>query len=191
MALTTRRSREGLLALAAARRSAKAGQMEATQSTCVSSARDRAAGGKKAAGAAGGSGAESGKQTSVFTGDMRAASAADGGDPGETASAPSGRGELGGEAGGGGEARPLSRGGGAEDGTDGARAGVGSSGIPTAAGPRSQKVTSVVPATLAERRVGWKARHSAWVAVVMSSPAQAPGTRVPAAVHPGHRPWWE
>jgi hypothetical protein len=80
-------------------------------------------------------------------------------------------------------------GGAAGGGGGGGGPGVGSSWVPTAADPRSQKVTSVEPAAFAEERVGWKVRQSAWVAVVMSSPAQAPGTRVPAAVHPGHRPW--
>ena len=49
----------------------------------------------------------------------------------------------------------------------------------------SQKETSVRPATLALVRVAWKARHSACVAGVMSSPAQAVGMRNPVAVHPG------
>ena len=44
------------------------------------------------------------------------------------------------------------------------------------------------PATLALVRVAWKARHSACVAGVMSSPAQAVGMRSPVAVQPGHTP---
>ncbi len=56
------------------------------------------------------------------------------------------------------------------------------------AGPvDSQKMTSVLPATLTEVRVAWKVRHSAWVAVAMLSPVQAVGIRCPVAVHPGPR----
>jgi hypothetical protein len=52
------------------------------------------------------------------------------------------------------------------------------------AGPvDSQKVTSVLPATLAEVRVAWKVHRSAWLAVMLS-PVQAVGIRCPVAVYP-------
>ncbi len=54
----------------------------------------------------------------------------------------------------------------------------------------SQKVTARPPTTLARGRPAAMARHSAAVAVVMSSPFQAAGMRVPVAVHPGHEPRW-
>ena len=54
----------------------------------------------------------------------------------------------------------------------------------------SQNWASLPPAALAVVREGTMARHSACVAGVMSSPAQAVGMRVPLLVQPGHVPRW-
>ena len=52
----------------------------------------------------------------------------------------------------------------------------------------SQNRTSTLPTVLAERRVAAKVRHSVWHAVVILSPFQQVGMRVPADVQPGHLP---
>jgi hypothetical protein len=58
-----------------------------------------------------------------------------------------------------------------------------------AGGLASQKLTAR-PLAMSERgRVGAKARHSARQAGVRTSPFQQPGARVPAAVQPGHLLW--
>ncbi len=82
----------------------------------------------------------------------------------------------------------LEKGAQARDGSSCGTSGARTSEAWEAGSEDSQKETSVRPATLALGRVACKARHSARVAGVMSSPAQAVGMRSPAAVQPEHTP---
>ena len=73
----------------------------------------------------------------------------------------------------------------ASAGSSAVAAGAGGCWAPSAG---SQNFTSADPMDRAEGRVAAKARHSAWQAVVMSSPFQWVGMRMLAAVQPGQPP---
>ena len=157
-ALTTSRSRAGLVAWAAARRSSKAGHTDATHSGWARMAAARC--GEKMNGLAVGS---------------PPVAAAKGGTGPEVASAPAseagGEGKIGSAGGSPPVASALSAG------ADGGGASVD-----------SQKFTTEPLATRAVRRGAAKVRHLSWHAAVMSSPSHEAGSRSPVGVQPGQEP---